>query len=504
MKTLKLNFYKNKLKKLTNEKDILLCKANILKYSPFFNKKYYTHVYSIKGDPFIHYLEEGYKKGYNPSPDFNTNIYFDMYPDVKEANINPLLHYELYGKNEQRQPGALAIDQGIYYPKKITRFVLRHIARLLNFNKIRKNKHSKSLVVLHLFYMKSIDEIIEYLKNLECYNYDLIVTYIEGMYHKEALDKIKKFKPNTKLKKYNNKGFDVGPFIDVINNINLKKYDIIIKLQTKSTAKSTYSYKMFFKNRDWFLNLFNGVLGSFSIHKTIDKLYNDTKYGIVAAKNLIIEDPKHKQNLVKEKSPIKPKKYNYKFIAGSCFAIRAKCLKEIQKENISIKHFDEVKRGVFTFGHVMERTICFIIENQNYKFYGNKVDFIRHLKYNKAEQNLKSLSTLNLYNIKDLKIEENIAINYIEPGFEKNHEIIYTKLKNVKGNKITKFINNKKTNNNISLIINQNNEILNNANTIKALKENENDDTIIKILKINFITINLNNIKPFSNNIIQK
>ena len=45
-----------------------------------------------------------------------------MYPDVKEANINPLIHYELYGKEEQRQPGTPVIDQGIYYPRKIIRF----------------------------------------------------------------------------------------------------------------------------------------------------------------------------------------------------------------------------------------------------------------------------------------------------------------------------------------------------------------------------------------------
>ena len=261
---------------------------------------------------------------------------------------------------------------------------------------------------------------------------------------------------------------------------------------------------MFFKNRDWFLNLFNGILGSFSVHKTIDKLYNDTKYGIVAAKNLIINDPKYKQNLVRETSPIKPRKKNYTFIAGSCFAIKSKCLKEIKKENITIKNFDEVKRGIFTFGHVMERTICFIIENQNYSFFGNNVDFVRRLKYSKAEQKLQSLSTLNLYKIKDLKVDENTAINYMESNFKKSHKILYTTLKNIKGNKITKFITNKKTNDNIYIIINQDNEILNNSDTIKAIKEKGNDNTIIKVLKINFLTINLNNIKPFTNDIKQK
>ena len=49
-----------------------------------------------------HYDFIGWKKGYNPSPKFNTNAYLKMYPDIKKANINPLEHYINFGKNEGR------------------------------------------------------------------------------------------------------------------------------------------------------------------------------------------------------------------------------------------------------------------------------------------------------------------------------------------------------------------------------------------------------------------
>ena len=135
MEKLKLKYYKSKLKKATNETDIKKYQINIIKYSSFFDKEYYMYTYNIKGIPFIHFLEEGYKLGYNPSPKFQTDLYYKMYPDVKEANINPLLHYELHGKDEQRLPGIPAIDQGIYYPKKIQRFILRDISKLINIYK---------------------------------------------------------------------------------------------------------------------------------------------------------------------------------------------------------------------------------------------------------------------------------------------------------------------------------------------------------------------------------
>ena len=76
---------------------------------------------------------------------------------------------------------------------------------------------------------------------------------------------------------------------------------------------------------------------------------------------------------MKEKSLIQVPD-DYLFVAGSCFAIRAKCLKSIQKLGLLIDDFEPVVRGVFSFGHVMERMICFTVQNQGYEFCGNKID----------------------------------------------------------------------------------------------------------------------------------
>jgi len=62
-------------------------------------------------DPLMHYIRHGWKEGRNPSHLFFTKIYLDYYQDVKESRINPLLHYQKYGKKEGRYIYHLSIDQ---------------------------------------------------------------------------------------------------------------------------------------------------------------------------------------------------------------------------------------------------------------------------------------------------------------------------------------------------------------------------------------------------------
>lgn len=78
---------------------------SIIKSSPCFDKEWYECTYNIPGDvdSIDHYLNIGFKKGYNPGPNFNTYEYFECNEDVKEKGENPLIHYELFGRKEGRE-----------------------------------------------------------------------------------------------------------------------------------------------------------------------------------------------------------------------------------------------------------------------------------------------------------------------------------------------------------------------------------------------------------------
>jgi hypothetical protein len=73
---------------------------NCIRDSVYFDSEWYRRTYNLGDDVDCadHYLNIGFKKNYDPSPNFSTIGYYQQHLTVKEWGMNPLLHYELYGK----------------------------------------------------------------------------------------------------------------------------------------------------------------------------------------------------------------------------------------------------------------------------------------------------------------------------------------------------------------------------------------------------------------------
>ncbi len=79
---------------------------SIISNSPFFDEDWYRHTYDLDvADAAEHYLNVGFTKGYNPGPDFSTDEYYQCNEDVESEGMNPLVHYELSGREEGRLRG---------------------------------------------------------------------------------------------------------------------------------------------------------------------------------------------------------------------------------------------------------------------------------------------------------------------------------------------------------------------------------------------------------------
>lgn len=290
-----------------------------------------------------------------------------------------------------------------YYRHKL----LRSFKRKTNASKysalIEKNKDRKILVILHLFYPESWKELREYLLNFSGYNWDLCITYPDFIDQKLDREDILSINQRTIFMKSENKGYDIGPFLMAIKQLDLTSYDAVFKLQSKGVKRVfIYIYRQLFMGRDWFLNLYEGVVGANVIHSTIDRILNDSKIGMIGAKNLIVHDPIHKEHLIirrLQESGVQVEK-GYSFLAGTCFAIKPKCLEAFKALQVSIDDFVPVpsSRGM-SLAHALERYMCILVEKNGYRIEGNEVLKLRRNVKHPIERLLFSISSERLHEL---------------------------------------------------------------------------------------------------------
>lgn len=109
----KKSFFTRDLMSLFRNNDIVLENENqyenavqCIQDSGAFDEVFYLEAYpDVKEadvEPIIHYVYQGVVEGRNPNKDFDTSYYLQAYPDVKASGINPFVHYILHGKEEKR------------------------------------------------------------------------------------------------------------------------------------------------------------------------------------------------------------------------------------------------------------------------------------------------------------------------------------------------------------------------------------------------------------------
>lgn len=84
-------------------RDFLLVQGNSRFHQKWYYVKYHDVVKASGLPPAAHYLLSGWREGNDPSPRFSTNDYLHRYPDVRQMDICPLVHWKLKGKREGRQ-----------------------------------------------------------------------------------------------------------------------------------------------------------------------------------------------------------------------------------------------------------------------------------------------------------------------------------------------------------------------------------------------------------------
>lgn len=243
----------------------------------------------------------------------------------------------------------------------------------------------KLAVHLHIYYTEQLPELLKYLHNLKNQDYDLFVTMVAD--NKDIVAKIKAEHPAATIWQVENRGYDIGPFIDFLHKIDLDNYEYVLKLHTKGKKSKNYT----FLNHRRFDNALWGRILWDSLLKTPERLAenlqimdNNHKFGLLGSKYCLTSAQKDYEKLLPkintelEKMGFLPVE-RLSFIAGSMFLARAKCLSPLKHYHISDFQItnSNIKEG--TLAHIVERLFGVLgqeIYALEYGYYGIEFIFI--------------------------------------------------------------------------------------------------------------------------------
>lgn len=231
----------------------------------------------------------------------------------------------------------------------------------------------KILVHLHLYYPEFYEELKNCILNLTYeYDFDLFVTIPQKNLFLKSL--ILSTFPKAKIEVVENIGFDIYPFIKVINRVNLDDYSYVIKLHTKRNLNK-FSYDCFSINKNkWFgeSNWREGLLSFIktreNLHKVITFLNKHPDVGMHGGHAYILNQ------VTDDKKTIKPvQKYlkhkSYKFVCGTMFIAKSDVFKLIQNKHINYTYFEKSDQShkKIQFAHIMERFLGYCVTSNNLK-----------------------------------------------------------------------------------------------------------------------------------------
>ncbi len=227
------------------------------------------------------------------------------------------------------------------------------------------------LVHVHIYYIYLWEELKHCLDNISI-PYDLYVTMVED--NKQLKQGILEYNNQAIIEVVENRGFDIGPFIHVLNKVDLDKYEYVVKLHTKRDyPKSICILNNFDISGDkWRKYLLSFCLTQENWEKTMGLFNQDSNVGMIADAHLIFKLKYDREHSTKKRAYkiledmcLEIKKET--FIMGSMFIIRAKLLKPLQKKfNLSDFTVPD-RKNINTLAHDMERVFGLLVSSQGMK-----------------------------------------------------------------------------------------------------------------------------------------
>lgn len=209
-------------------------------------------------------------------------------------------------------------------------------------------------IIVHAFYRELWPELARHIRNFSSHTPDLYVTLAENA-APEFEAEVKSDFPAADVKRLPNRGFDVGPFVEVIARIDLDAYDLVVKLHTKRNRFGVVSYMPLFGGQ-WRRKLLVFCRTKQAVDRAL-ALFDDPAVGMVGNGDLILHPW---DALVPNPPPVDPSDTRT-FVAGTMFIVRASLLMLVRNQ-VSFADFEPTTRDqTGSLAHAWERRLGHLI-----------------------------------------------------------------------------------------------------------------------------------------------
>ena len=219
------------------------------------------------------------------------------------------------------------------------------------------------LVHCHIFYPELWAELKSCIQNIAPHKFDLFVTMVEA--HPDITQDIQHHFPDARIHLVPNVGYDIAPFVFVINQINLADYSYIVKLHTKrSIAKPPYFHNL--KKDAWKNTLLSFIKTQDAFNQCIHAFEQNTQIGMINNYRLLVKNdiyaPETQKKLLQFLQKHNLPKIKYRFIGGTMFIARAAIFAHLKNLHITTAEFpapDDIHSA--QLAHIIERFLGYSV-----------------------------------------------------------------------------------------------------------------------------------------------
>ena len=207
----------------------------------------------------------------------------------------------------------------------------------------------RTAVTIHVFHYSHWKELARCAKNLSVLGPDVFITVSSNLSDVQ-MEEIRSCLPSAKLQRIENRGFDVGPFVKVINELELGKYDLIVKLHTKRNRFGIVNHMPLFGGQ-WRKKLLSFCSSPKRVLRMVEIFHENPQVGMIGAGELIVKEDGF-------------------FIGGTMFAARASLFTNL-RERVRFDDFEKTERNqTNSLAHAWERRLGYLTAEHGMEIHG--------------------------------------------------------------------------------------------------------------------------------------